>query len=564
MSLFNLLNIGSRGLSAAQTQLDLVGQNVTNADTEGYTRKRANLTAGARIDGYFGQVGYGVEVQNIQRMRDQLLDRQMQAVESQVGERQQLDKDLQTVQNILTEPSDSGLNTFLDKFWASWQDLSNNPSDVTARQAVLDASASLVGRFRDLGRQFNELTQAKNDEIAAYAEKVNNLLEGIARDNDTIADAEMGGIRANANDTRDQREVKYRELSQYIDVSFTEDPQGRYTITSGGNLLVSPAGAMPLQVERNMFALPDGTQVSRVSLTMSSTRQPYEPTSGSLKALFDTRDDIIPRYQAQLDQFARTLVETVNAQHKQGFDLAGSTGTDFFDPTTTGASTIDLSATVKQGTAYIAAAFGGGSQALGAPLNLTVPAAGTPLDIGNTVNTNYRNFSEGSVVVRTVGPPSALLKEGAGNDYTVDYRGGMIIFNNAAAIPPGTAITVDFRYTSTSYNGQGDGKNALKIAQIAQQKIASPDQFGTPTASIGDAYAGMVGNLGAEKSRAQGTLETANNLKSYLDTQIKEIAGVSMDEELGNMVKFQNSYQASARYMSTITQLMDTLIGLGS
>lgn len=564
MSLFGLLNIGSRGLSAAQTQLDLVGQNVTNADTEGYSRKRANLVAGARIDGNFGQVGYGVDVQDIRRMRDELLDRQMQVVESQVGERRQLDKDLQSVQNVLTEPSDSGLNKFLDKFWAAWQDLANNPADVTARQAVLDASASLVGRFQDLGAQFTELVRTKNDEIAAYAEKVNILLEGIAQDNQTIADAEMGGIRTNANDTRDQREIKFRELSQYMDVSYTEDAQGRYIVTTAGSLVVSGAGAMPLEVERNLFDLPDGTQVSRTSLALSSTRQVFEPKAGSIKSLFDTRDTIIPRYQSQLDDFARRLAQAVNEQHRQGFDLAGSTGTDFFDPATTGASTIALSATVKNGTAYVAAALGGTSQALGAPLNLTVPAAGTPLDIGNTVNQDYRNFAQGSVVVRTVGPPSALLKEGAGNDYTVDYRGGIIVFNNAAGVPPGTAITVDFRYTSPDFNGQGDGKNALKIAQIAQMKIATPDQFGTDTATLGDAYSSMVGKLGAEKARAASTLETAGNLKTYLQTQIDEIAGVSMDEELGNMVKFQNSYQASARYISTISQLMDTLIGLGS
>lgn len=564
MSLFSMMNIGTRGLAAAQTELDLVGQNVTNANTEGYSRKRVNLSAGAQTDPVFGQVGYGVDVVDVKRMRDELLDRQMQGVSTQVGERTQLDKDLQAVQNVLTEPSDSGLNTFLDKFWASWQDLANNPADPTARQAVMDAGSSLTGRFRDIGAQFNTLITAKNDEISAVTGQVNTLLEGIAKDNQTIAESEMGGTRTNANDTRDQREVKFQQLSQILDVAYNEDAQGRYVITSSGSLLVSSGGAMPIKVERNLFTLPDGSQVSRASLTLSSTREQFDPKGGSLKALFTARDDIIPRYQASVDGFARQLVESVNEQHQQGYDLAGSTGTNFFDPATTSASNIDLSATIKNGTAYLAAAYGGTSVGLGAPLNLTVPPAGTRLDIANTVNTNYRNFSQNSVVVSTVGPPATKLLEGAGNDYTVDYRGGTIVFNNAASLPPGTAITVDFRYTSPNFNGQGDGKNALKIAQLAQQKIAMPDQFGNATSTLGDAYASMVGEVGAEKANAASVLTTTNNLKDYLQKQIEEIAGVSMDEELGNMVKFQNSYQSAARYMSTVSKLMDTLLGLGS
>ncbi|MEN9309303.1 MAG: hypothetical protein RL173_3235 [Fibrobacterota bacterium] len=565
MSMFDLLNIGTRGLAAAQSQLDLVGQNVTNANTEGYSRKRANLQAGARQDGVYGEVGFGVDVVNIKSMRDSLLNRQMQEVATTLGEREQLDKELLSVENVLTEPSDSGLNKFLDKFWSSWQDLANNPADVTARQAVLDASSSLVGRFQDIGNQFNQLIAAKNEEISSYTGQINQLLEGIAKDNQTISESEMGGERTTANDTRDQRELKLNALSRMLEISYTEDAQGRYVITAAGSLLVSTEGALPLKVERSQFSLADGSQVSRSTVTLSSTGQELEPAGGSLKSLFVTRDDIIPRYQNQIDEYAKRLVQSVNAQHSQGYDLAGSTGTNFFDPATTGASTIDLSATVKNGTAFLAAAFGGTSQGLGAPLDLTIPAAGEPLDIGNTVNTNYRNFSANSVIVRTVGPPSVLLKEGAGNDYTVDYRGGRIMFNNSAAsmTAPGTDITVDFRYTSAAYNGQGDGNNALKIAQLAQTKIAAPDQFGNYTATLGDAYSSLVGKLGAEKSNSASTLTTATNLKDYLQKQIDSISGVSMDEELGNMVKFQNSYSASARYINTVSRLMDTLIGLG-
>jgi flagellar hook-associated protein 1 FlgK len=261
MSLFDLINMGTRGLSASQTALDLVGQNVTNADTEGYTRKRLNLEAGVRVDQGLGQMGFGVDVVNIKRMRDDLLDRQMQEVSTQKGAREELDKSLQAIQNILTEPADSGLNTFLEKFWASWQDLANNPSDRTARQAVSDAGSALSGRFQDLGEQFNVLLNQKNEELVDGVGEINKLLEGIKEDNEAIANAEVGDQRMRANDTRDQREVKFKELSKYIEVSYSEDPQGRYLITSGGNLLVGPAGSYPLKIARSQITLSDGREI---------------------------------------------------------------------------------------------------------------------------------------------------------------------------------------------------------------------------------------------------------------------------------------------------------------
>ncbi|HNY30864.1 MAG TPA: flagellar hook-associated protein FlgK [Fibrobacteria bacterium] len=562
MSLFDLIHMGTRGLSASQTALDLVGQNVTNADTDGYTRKRLNLQAGVRQDSGLGQMGFGVDVVNIKRMRDDLLDRQMQEVSSQRGRREELDKSLQAIQNILTEPADSGLNTFMEKFWASWQDLANNPSDRTARQAVADSGMALAGRFNDLGGQFNVLLNQKNDEIVDAVGEINKLLQGISEDNDAIANSELGSQHLRANDTRDQREVKFKELSKYLEVTYNEDPQGRYLITSGGNLLVGPAGNYPLKIARSQISLSDGTEMSQASLVVSSTRQPFDPPGGKLASLMEARDQIIPRYQSALDELAVVITKSVNEQHRQGYNLSGLTGTDFFEPAATGATSIGISTFVRSDVSNIAAGAGGTSRSLGAPLNLAVPAAGTAIDLANTVNPDYRNLSSDSVVVRTVGPPPLTLTEGSGEDYTVDYRTGQIRFNHPATLPPGTAITVDFRYTVQNYNGQGDGKNALKIAQLAQARLADPDKLGVPQATLGDSYSTMVGELGAEKKKAADTLETSVNLQTYLEKRIDETSGVSMDEELADMVRFQNCYQASAKYINTVSQMMDSLMSI--
>lgn len=561
MSLFDLLGIGSRGIAASQTELDITGQNVTNAKTDGYSRKVVNLQAGVRQDAALGQMGMGVDVVNVQRLRDALLDKQMQEISTQQGQQQQADDALQSIQNILTEPATSGLNTFLDKFWSSWQDLANNPADPTARQAVSDSGSALVNRFHDVGTQLDSLVTQQNDQITTVAAKVNQLLDGIAADNKTIAAAGVG-VNGQANDTKDSRETKLNDLSTLLDVSYTVDSQGRYIVTSSGNILVSPEGAFPLSVQNSTYTLADGTQTKKADLVLSSSKKPLVPEGGELGALIQTRDQTIPKYQAEIDGLAKTLVEAVNAQHEQGYDLDGTTGNDFFDASRTSATTIELATSVKTSVNNIAAASGGSSVGLGAPLaGQTIPAAGTPLDL-TSVNAKYRNLSSGSVVVSTVGPPAVQLAEGAGKDYVVDYKSGRIYFNNPAVYPAGTAVTVDFRYTTSSYNGSGDGNNALAIAKLAQAKLVLPDATGDNTSTLGDGYAAMIGALGSAKTQSAAALKTTNDLQTYFKTQIASVSGVNMDEELANMVKFQNSYQASAKYISTVSTLMESLLNM--
>ena len=437
MSLSEALNIGTRGLVASQTALDIVGQNVTNANTEGYTRKRLNLQSMSRLDGQFGEMGFGVDMVDVQAIRDEMLGRQIQEVQSDIGGAEATDKVLGKIEDIVCEPSKTSLSSAMDDFWDSWQDLSNNPSDLTARQAVVDSSLTLVGRFNTLSNDLTTLRSDLNEVIASDAGEVNQLLSDIASLNKSICVAEAGNQNGmNANDSRDAREVKLKELSQYIDISYTEDAQGRYLVSSGGSLLVSPEGASSLVVDRTTVDLPNGTQYAQTSLRLSSTRKEFEVSGGAIRALMDARDDIVPRYQAAIDKVATNLVGAVNDAHFDGYDLNGRTGTYFFAPQTTGASDIALAAGIENSPALIAAGTGGVSVGPGSALLLAVPAAGATIDLTAT-NTAYRNLVEGSVVVTTVGPPAVTLAEGADKDYMVDSINGEIIFNNYAQYAAG-------------------------------------------------------------------------------------------------------------------------------
>jgi len=561
MSLMEALNIGSRGLAASQTALDIVGQNVTNANTEGYTRKRLNLEAATRLDGRFGQMGFGVDMIDVEAMRDELLDLQIHQVKTDVGEAEVRDAALARIQGIFLEPGDTSLSASMDKFWNAWQDLANNPSNLTARQAVLDAASAMTDRFQAVGQDLTTLRLDKNEEMVTRVGEVNQLLDEVDKLNRTIALSELGDLRTRANDSRDARELKMKELSALLDVAYTEDNQGRYIITSGGSLLLSAESAYPLQVDRTTIQLPDGTEYGQASLRLTSTRQPFEATGGALKSLVEARDEIVPRYQGKVDELARSLIAAVNGVHLQGYDLQGRTGLNFFDPFSTGATTMRLAAGLQDNPAGVAAGIGGTTSSPGAPLLQTVPAAGAVLDL-QLVNPAYRNLVDRSVVVRTVGPPSVALAEGVDKDFVVDPRNGEITFTNYASYPAGTAITVDFRYNTAGFGGQGDGANALRIAQLRQAAIADPDNLGNFTATAGDSWASTIGGLGAESKRATEGLSTLKQLDSTLLAQAQSLSGVSIDEELADMVRFQHSYQASARFLSTVSELLQSLINL--
>lgn len=555
MSLNEALNIGSRGLMASQTALDIVGQNVTNANTEGYTRKRLNLESASRLDGRFGEMGFGVDMMAVESIRDQLLERQIQEVTTDVAGAEVSDTIMSRIEDIISEPSDTSLSSAMESFWNSWQDLSNNPSDMTARQAVVDSSLTLVSRFNTLAGSLSALRLDVNEEIASDVGEVNQLLSDIATLNSTIASAEARP-GTNANDSRDAREMKLKELAKYLEVSYVEDQQGRYLVSSSGSLLVSAEGATSLTLDRTTITLPDGSHYAQVGMQVASTRKTFEPSGGAIRSLMDARDGMIPRYQQAIDTIATTLVESVNELHLQGYDLEGRTGTNFFDPRTIGASTISLAPGLEGEPAKIAAGTGGIAVGPGAAILLAIPAAGTSLDLTAT-NPAYRNLVEGSAVITTVGPPAVTLAEGAGKDYVVDAVNGEIIFNNYAQYGAGTAITVDFRYNRSGSAGTGDGSNALRIGQLRQGALADGG-----TATIANSWAATIGALGAERERATNSLETLKQLKTSLVTQAQSLSGVSLDEELADMVKFQNSYQASARFISTVSELFNTLIGM--
>jgi len=556
MSLFGSFNIGTRGLGASQLALNITGQNISNANTEGYSRKRLELTADTRRDREFGEMGSGVSIEKVARAQDEFLERQIRGQVTEKGFFTSLDETLQRIENIFTEPSDAGLNILMDKFWASWQDLANNPADPASREVVRTTALVLEDKFHTLASSLEEYRASRDDAIEAEVNSINGITQEIFRLNGEVAIGELQG--GEANDSRDRRDFLVKKLALIIDVDTVEDALGRVTLTTAGNVLVGPSTIIDLKLGRESVLAGYGEQISKVNIIFANTKKVFEPRGGSLKGILESRDEVVPKYQEFLNSMAGAFVKEVNKIHENGYNLNQNTGVSFFTKEGLRADTLSISSSVRDDSTNIAAAQGGSTLGPITETTLIPPNTSPDLDL-RTINPAYRDLALGSVSIEWNGQK---LQEGAGKDYVVDYEHGVLHFINYSKFSSGQPFEVTFRYNTVGFPGPGDGRNALAIAKIRDKLALGEDAIGQANKSIGDFYAGSIGVLGIERNQAKTTVETREFLVEQFEARKQEIAGVSLDEELANMIKFEHTYQASARYITVVNQMLESLLSI--
>ena len=576
MGLNQAMNVAIRGMAASKLGLDITSQNISNVNTKGYSRKKLTLTSESRRDEQFGQMGFGVEVENIQRSRDVFIDEQIQEQLHTKGYFSEIREALERIENIYTEPQKVGLSDGLDQFWNAWQDLANNPSDYGARSVVQSKGQGLVETMHNLGQELQSLQASRNTSIINKVKDVNKILEEVYNLNKEITTVEVNN--QNANDSRDRRDQLLKELSEYVDVDVIENKYGSVSVTSAGYLLVSPINFSKIEPYSKTYKNTDGTTRLDYGLRVGESKKDYVPKDGEIKGLFTVRDEIVPEYINKIDELAAGLVEHVNRLHVNGYDTNGFTGINFFDPNKTKAAEIELSAAVKQSPIYIAAATGGTS--VNGTYSLPSGSVGSSATAPGVANPHYmygtpiqlpdNDFMQGSVTV-TTNNGTVQLEEGNGKDYVVDYKNGTITFLSTALVKIGTPnntspISISYKYNSGASKGTGDGSNAMAIAQLSQTlTMNAKNPYNEPeereyTGTFGEFYGGMMGTLGIQRNEAEANVESRSYLVRYLEKQQDAIAGVSLDEEMANLIKYEHSFAASARLIAVVERMMDTLI----
>ncbi|ERP39375.1 flagellar hook-associated protein FlgK [Chitinivibrio alkaliphilus] len=554
---FSSLNIGNRALHASQMGLNVTGHNIANADVQGYSRKRLSLGADYRRDTAHGQMGFGVNVISIERVRDTHLDAQIRGQLMEKGNYEAVDSALHTVEGILKEPSDYGIQHYMEKYFDAWDNLANNPDDQAARAMLRTQADTLTSVFQNADKELRELQSGQNAQISAEVNETNKILREIDTLNKEIVSVELAG--QNANDSRDRRDQLLKDLAERIDYDVRENESGAISITSGGNILLSPTTVNELEVYEKPGARQGDT--TTLSVRVKASRREMNITGGRIKGLMDTRDSYIPEYRDKIDTLAISLTETINEQHRQGYNLNGYTGFDFFNPAVTGASDFAVADTIQSNTDNIAAARGGSIDRAGTNefsvgelssgegwVNLT--RDGVTQDATNIVNGSV------TVTVSLTGGDEVVLEEGV--DYAVDYRSGRIQMLNSGY--DGNDKTVDFDYMSGNFPGPGNNENAVRIGQLRDSLTMG--EGSRKSMSFGDYYGSFIGELGIDRDEASSNLKTRTVLIQEYEERQDSIAGVSLDEEMSNLIRYQRTYQAAARIITTSRDMLDILLNL--
>lgn len=341
------------GLQVFQNALATTANNVANVGTEGYTQQRVDIVTrpSQRFgDGFFGS---GARVSDVQRIENEFLNARVQSSASDVA---RLDSYLSLVQRVenLVSGSQGGLDSALQNFFNSLQDLSNDPASIPARQVLLSNSDTLVARFKDLDARFNDINKEINTRLQSDINDINSLTSGIADLNKAIVEAKATVSGEGApNDLVDQRNVLVGRLSERLAVDTVELSDGSINVfVGGGESLV--IGSLSRQLSTiNDPANPGELRIG-VEVGSSINDITDEATGGSVSGLLDFRSEQLGEIRNQTGRLALVLANEFNAQHQAGIDANGSLGTQFFASSTpqtlanqnnTGTSTVTTSIT---------------------------------------------------------------------------------------------------------------------------------------------------------------------------------------------------------------------------
>lgn len=326
MPVGDILGTGISGLLAFQRSLANTSHNIANVNTEGYSRQRVELGARPPQSGGGGFIGQGVEVEGVRRIYDEFLSLQVRSNTSANAQLQSFYSQASQLDNLLADPQ-AGLTPSLQDFFNAVQGLANDPASIPARQVLLSNGENLAERLHALDQRMRDLRGAVNSQLQAGVSEINNYAQAIARVNQAISLAQGSAGGEPPNDLLDQRDALIIKLSELIGVTTVAQDNGAVNVFIGtGQTLVVGTQASLLSITKNPYdqsRYEIGYQNGSGSISDSLT-------GGKLGGILQFRNQILDSAQNLLGRVATGLALTFNTQHREGQDMNGALGADFF------------------------------------------------------------------------------------------------------------------------------------------------------------------------------------------------------------------------------------------
>ena len=620
-STFAGIEMGKRSLMAQSQSISTAGHNISNADTEGYSRQRVQLR---QYDPIYrpdltraetaGQIGQGVDAESISRVRDTLLDGRITAQANQESYWATREKYYTMLEGIYNEPADVSVRSNMDKFWESWQELSLYPETKAARQAVVTRGETLAESIRQRYTSLAGIGNLINGDIEATVKQVNDFASRIAALNTEIERSEAMGD--NPNDLYDQRDLMVDKLSQIINITTDIRDNDEFMVHVGGHILVQGGIARGFDTEPVL----DDNGYSKV--VWADSRNTAVIDGGSLGALIELRDVDVRSELQGLNTMAMNFMDLVNDIHRNAVGANNTTGLDFFveQPFVTNVNgNYDRNGDGVADSSYIFRITGTNQLAKTEQTGLkgTISISGkygnidVPYYPDDTVETiiNRINDSDGEVkayldrnnnlvlkgstaqnesnpdfVIRHIEDSGYFLTgyagilKGSGADGAYDFnRADAVssladasfsvapVFNPSGYMQVNDAIRNDVLSVAAAKAGldgraePGDASAAVEIAALRN----TPVMIGKER-TFDDYFADSVTNVGLKGEQAELNYNNQVAIMSDLRSLRDSISGVNIDEELADIIKFQHGYNAAAKLVTVMDKLLETVIGLGA
>ena len=553
-NVFSVLNTAKVGLLAQQLAIEVTGNNIANVQTEGYSRQEVGFEAKNPRHFSLGQLGTGVQVVGVKRAHDQFLFSQILGEGETLGQFEVRKDVFEQLEILFSESNGQSLHKGLGKFFSSIQDLSSNPAGLPERSTVLSEARNLVTTFNNLGDSLFQIQKNLDEKIQVEAKRINSFTSEIAELNQAIHANEP--VPFSANDLRDRRDLKIKKLSELIDLNHVDEMDGQISLTLGNGtplVLKSTAFSLSTQLNGNNKGFKD---ITVSGLNGTSTNVTSHLTGGSLEGLIAMRDTEVRVVKDKLDRLAAAFIQEFNNIHQQGFGIDGTTGNNFFEPP---AVTTEIN-TGNTGTATLTVTNGNPSE--------------ISTDKFELVFTSENNFTLNNL---TTGSASGTYSFTAGSKFNLAGGFAVTISSGAAvgdrfkvSISDDAAQTIslsrdvasDGNKIAAGLSSSSDGENTLRLIDL-QSRLSFNSithvAAGSGSFTFDEFYSSIVSDIGIQSFSTKATVDQQEGILLQLNTRRESVAGVSIDEEFINMVKFQQAFNASARLIGVVDELLDTL-----
>jgi flagellar hook-associated protein 1 FlgK len=566
MSILGALSIGQTGLAVAQAQIQTTGNNIANVDNPDYTREQADATSGGEQQvgpGLF--VGNGVDLSSISRQIDESLETRIRAANSDASAASTSSDWLGRIQSSFDELSDNDLSTQMSNFFNSWSTLANQPQDQGQRQVVIQSGEEVANTFQSLRSSLTGLQGDVNSQIKSTAAQADQLASQIAQLNGQIVTTE-GGSGGTANTLRDQRDADLKQLSSLMNVQTVQQPTGAVDVYVGSDALVSDTFSRGVTVQQNVTNGQTTNGLVTSSLAFKSNNGTMTVTGGQLGGLMGAQTQINDTVD-HLDTLAHSLIFELNKVHASGQGLQGFssvTSTSVVqDPTAAldGAQS-GLKFTPNNGSFVVHVTQPGSGIDTSTLVPITLGGAG-----GTSLNSLAASLSAINGVSATVNGGKLTISAANPNtqiSFSQDSSGVLAALgvnnfytgSDARDIAVSQTIQNDPSLIAAAKNGQpADNQTARAIADLESTAVSSLNG-----STLKDTYQSVINGLAAQTSAAKSSAEATQSVSDTLEAQRDSLSGVSLDEETMNLLKQQRAYQGAAKLISTIDQMMQTLL----